>query len=240
MAELFTKSNMEHDPELKKYLKRLAVYNRMDQIIIRGCITGMFTAIGVLLGTAVIIFIGTQLLSGLKEIPIIDAILEQTKLDVVIENEVRRLRQQNETETPNETEEPTETVKYLNYQDTELGITFEYPDYLDNLYKDAAGQKIQLTGDKGTLLSLDIFTEEFTLTGDASQRFIPRSDMDRIVVNVYEGGAVYNGESLTNAVYSATITKDTKTINFVAIAAADAPKLGREVFSLILESLVLN
>lgn len=227
---------VQTDPELRKYLKRLTLFNRMDQVILRGCITGMFTAIGVLLGTAVIFFIGTQLLSGLKEIPIIDSILEQTRLDVLIENEVRRLRGDTEAgETP-VTETPAE-VKYLAYQDTELGIGFEYPDYLTSLYKDEANTKLQLTGDSGILISLDVFTDEFTLTGDSSQRFIPRSDMDRIVVNVYEGGAVYNGGTVTNAVYSASITKGEATINFVAIAAADAPKLGREVFTAILESL---
>jgi hypothetical protein len=232
---------VQTDPELRKYLKRLTLFNRTDQVILRGCITGMFTAIGVLLGTAIIFFIGTQLLSGLKEIPIIDSILEQTRLDVLIENEVRRLR--GDTEPGEDTTPDTEAtveVKYLTYQDTDLGISFEYPDYLTSLYKDEVNSKLQLTGDSGILISLDVFTDEFTLTGDSSQRFIPRSDMERIVVNMYEGGAVYNGGTVTNAVYSATITKDEQTINFVAIAAADAPKLGREVFTLILESLVLE
>lgn len=233
---------VQNDPELKRYLRNLGFYNRLDQVIFRGCVTGMFTAIGVLLGTGVIFFIGTRLLSNLQEIPLINTILEQTRLDVVIENEVRRLSAEQtageEDGAPTTAEdEQVEQVKFVQYIGTEFGIVFAYPDYFTADEISETQTAANFTDDFGPLATLDISTEEPLIIGSSYQRFVSTVDFGRIVVSIYEEGATYSGEVLSNALFAANIELPSgDMIYLVGIANSETPKLARELFLQIVES----
>jgi hypothetical protein len=245
---------MEHpydDAEVKKHLKMIAKSNKWKQIILRGCILGLFNGVGTIAGFILIGFLFINIIGSLKQLPLIDSILQQTKLDVLIESQVNRLTQEQGNSSSSSTSDqsaqtnttPTETT--LTYSDTTLGINFSYPSSFTSV-KEIAGENelgkiIQLNSGDGALHNLDIYVDQdIQISGASMQRFIPKNDMDRIVLHTYENGAVINSTNYDNAVFYAEVPHDNHTFEFIGLATPETPKLAREVFTQILESLSFN
>ncbi|MCA9379345.1 hypothetical protein KC640_02865 [Candidatus Dojkabacteria bacterium] len=234
------------DNELRKLLKRMVMMNRLDQIALRGCLIGIFTAIGTTIGFALFIIIASQFVTQFKEIPLLDSILEQTKLDVLIENQLNKLEQETanpptDTSVPDSTDPGStgDTSKNLTYQNDSLGISFEYPSTFNSVLEKQTEDEytvIQLNGE-GALYNLDIYIDkQVVVTGTATQRFVQRDDIDRIVVNIYESGVTIEGQEFTNPAYYSTVEANGHTYRFVGLADENTPKLAREVFVSILQT----
>lgn len=230
---------MEHDPELKRYMKLIAVSNRWDQVILRGCLIGVFTAVGTTIGFALLLFIAGQFISSFKQVPLLDTILEQTKLDLLIENQLNRL---NENPTTGESETPPPPpASPLVYTNKDLNFSFSYPAYLSSSSEnvDEAGNKyIQFTGEGDGIQALDLYTNlEVSVKGLSTQRFANIPELGRVVVYIYEQGGSVNNEEYNAPIYFAQVNKNGTKVVFVAYGEKDLPKLGREIFTDILETL---
>jgi hypothetical protein len=236
-----------HDPELKKYMKMIAWSNRWDQVILRGCLIGVFTAVGTTIGFALLIIIAGQFVTTFKQIPLLDAFLAQTKLDVLIENQLQKISQTDQGQNPppsNNNENQTPTVVDLKYNNAVYKLAFTYPSTFTSNSETAGasdgGRVVQLAG-TGSLRSLDVYINEPVQVGGVStQRIIPRNDINRIVVNIYDSGAIVNNKKIDTAVYYSEVKVGDNTFSFVGIADSQTPKLAREIFVNILTSSTFN
>lgn len=230
---------MEHDPELKKYMKAIALSNRWDRVILRSLLIGTFVALGTTVGFALLLLFVSQFVGSFRQIPLLDTILEQTKLDLLIENQLKKLN-----ETPSEEQDPdTETPqpKPLTYNSNTPAFSFTYPAHLGSTSSKttpAGAAYTQFTGNGDGIQALDLFVDTtVTIKGINTQRFINIPELGRTLIYIYEQGAVVNGEELKVPVYYTTIKVSGANIAMVGYGAADLPKLGREVFTNILESI---
>lgn len=223
--------------------------NRLDQVALRGCVIGIFTAIGTTIGFALFIIIAAQFVTQFKGIPLLDAILEQTKIDVLIENQLNKLEQEtaNKPTTPDtsvpDPDNPDNSTdnkpKNLTYKNETLGISFEYPNTFTSVSEkqtEDGFKVIQLNGE-GALYNLDIYIDKkVTIEGSATQRFVQREDINRIVVDIYETGVTIDGQKFTNPAYHSEVNINGHTYRFVGLADENTPKLAREVFVSILQT----
>ncbi len=232
---------METDnKEILKYLKRIAKANRADQVIMRGVLNGIFTALGATVGLALIGVIFLNWVGGLKQIPFIDDILRQTKLDVIIENQLNELTN-TETSTTSSAASSTPTAANSTYQNGKYSFSFNYPSTLTSV-EELTGSannelEVQLTGDTGALPSLQVFVDStIEIYGSTSQVFVPKEGMERVVVDIYENGATIKGVYFSNNVFVAEISYNEHTYTFVGVSNSSEPKAAREVFVNIIDS----
>lgn len=112
---------MEQQTEIAKLTKAINRQNEQhawDQVIIRGCVLGIFQAVGATLGFAIFIIIASAIIRTAGEVPVLSDILRETKLDQLIENQLKILERQEDqnnvsptpTVTPSTTIKPTTTV----------------------------------------------------------------------------------------------------------------------------------
>lgn len=226
------------DPDTKKYLKQIALASRWDQVVIRGCITGMFSAIGILLGTAIVVFIGTRLLGGLREIPLVSTILEQTKLDVLIEQQVNKLSAEGGATTP-PASTPSSEPTFATYESDTLGVRVKYPSYLtattDNT---SAVGTLTLISNAGALASLEITNKQTEVFGYSVQRFISHKQIGAVTIEVFEQSATVNTDrKINNPAFFTKVSNNGKTLYILGIADPGNAKLGRETYTNIIESL---
>jgi hypothetical protein len=76
------------DPEktqITKLLEEIAKANRLPSIVLRGLLNGLFTAIGATIAFALVIFLFTQLYSGVRGIPFLKDIMDATGLSTVVD-----------------------------------------------------------------------------------------------------------------------------------------------------------
>ncbi len=229
-----------HDPELKKYMKMIAKSNRWDQVIFRGCLMGVFTAVGTTIGFALLLIIAGQFVTTFKQLPLIDTFLAQTKLDVLIENQLQKINQTDQGEAPTTPTDNSSTpvVTELKYTNAVYKLAFTYPSTFNSVAEkagsDEGGKIVQLNG-TGSLRSLEVYINQTVQVGGvSSQRFIPRQDMDRIVMDIYDDGAIINNKKNDSAVYYAEVKVGNDTFRFVGIADQQTPKLAREIFAQLL------
>lgn len=234
----------QDNKELIKYLKIIAEQNKTKRLIFRGCVTGMFSSLGTLAGLAIIVFVGINLLGSLRQLEIIDSILEYTKLDVLIENQVSKLTSSGDQATgsaeQDNTQRPTDTIpELLTYNDTAVGLEFKYPATFTNISTQSgstADESLVVFGSStGALHALEVFVnQQPTVVGNSSQRFV-QGNAGRIRLDVFEQGALINGEQYSFAVYTASIS-GSNLVTFVGYADSELPKTAREVFSSIISS----
>jgi len=224
------------DPELKRYMRRIADSNRMHNVIVRGLFTGIFTAIGTTIGFALLIFLAAALVSNVKNVPILDSFLQQTKLDVLIEDQLSKI-QKGSTGT-------TDTVVQEIYQDSTYGLIFTYPSTFTTVQQvsaDSKGKIIQLIGN-GPLHSLEIYVNKpAVMVGDSTQVQIKPENLEvTLDVNIYEQGAKVNDIEYQNAVFQTKFINGGNEYVLIGIAENNKPKLGREVYLGIVESLAFS
>lgn len=229
----------KQDAEFRKYLKMIAYANKWHQVILRGCLTGIFAALGTTIGFAILLVALSQFVTTFKQVPLLDTILEQTKLDVLIEQQLNKINQP-EQPTEEKPEEETPEITSLKYTDNQFKLSFNYPSTfssINTLPIDEDSKTIQLEGGNGVLQSLDIYiNQDIKVQGQGTQRYIPKAGMDRIIVNVYEDGATVGAQTYQTPVYASHISVDGNTFDFIGIGDAASPKLAREVFLQIIES----
>lgn len=228
------------DAELRKYLKFIAYSNKWHQVILRGCLTGVFAALGTTIGFAILLLALGQFVSTFKQVPLLDTILEQTKLDVLIENQLNKINEPDKEEEEPTEENPIPTVTSLKYTDNQFRLSFNYPSTFSSLNTvpvSETAKTVTLEGGNGLLQSLDIYiNQDIKVQGQGTQRYIPKAGMDRIIVNVYEDGATVGDQTYQTPVYFSKIKVDTNTFDIVGIGDSAAPKQAREVFLQIIES----
>lgn len=91
--------------ELNKNLKFLTNANRKRNVIMRGLINGVFTAIGASLGFALFLTGFANFLQTAENFPVLDRIIEKTHLDTIIQRYLEDI----EKPTPVPTVAPTAT-----------------------------------------------------------------------------------------------------------------------------------
>lgn len=98
-----------------KILKELTVaihkqnaYNKTYNVILRGFVSGIFTALGATIGFALFMFLAGWVISVTGDIPLISTILRETKLDILIEKQLKLLEDVKDSpQTPSPSPTPT-------------------------------------------------------------------------------------------------------------------------------------
>lgn len=91
---------------LNSLLSKHVKYFRTSNVIVRGMLYGLFTAIGATLGFTLFLVGLATFLKGASAVPLLDRILEETKLDQIIE---QQLNNSNPTPIPTATASPSPT-----------------------------------------------------------------------------------------------------------------------------------
>lgn len=234
------------DAEIKKYMKMIAISNRWDQVILRGCLTGTFVAVGTTIGFALLLLILGQFVSTFKQVPLLDTILEQTRLDVLIEKQLNQISEEEQGESVNPTPSPTPappspSESILEFKDESHGIAFSYPSNLSTSQtSDDLDQIASLSGE-GALSALDVYQIKLDRpAGNSSQRFITLASGTRVIMYVFENGATIDTESFSLPVYFVDFVNQNQSFSFVGFGDPDSPKEGREVFKSIVETVKFN
>lgn len=244
--------NLIADQEFKKYIKRLVNINRKRNVAVRGLINGVFTAIGATLGFAIVLVISAQVLSSLRQVSIFDQFLSETKLDVLIESQLKQIQQQElqqEENTNDTTNTPTDNSNsnqsyYLSYDNKALDLTFNYPasltDFSEYDLESTSGEDSSILSFEGfgILKSITVYInpDSIDLVGN-SLSFDTESTLEnKSKVLVYEKGAVVNGDDIKDPVLYFKFTKGTNDFYMIAKADSSTPKIAREIFITVAES----
>ncbi len=239
----------QNNNELTRYVKALTRSMRWDQLIIRGCLTGTFIALGTTIGFALLIFASAQFITTFKQVPLLDVVLRETKLDVLIENQLNRINsstsEANESESESEPEtlpEAEKTESYLEYSNPTWAISFTYPATLTTVIDTTQGSNIQIIGTEGALLSLELGSNLHQVVGERTQFFVSRQGVDRLTVHIYEQGGQIDGNVYENPIFlcELRIPSLNEPLQFIAIGDIARPKLAREQFAAIMGSLQVN
>lgn len=246
--------NQIADQEFKKYIKRLVNINRKRNVAVRGLINGVFTAIGATLGFAIVLVISAQVLSSLRQVSIFDQFLSETKLDVLIESQLKQIQQQeleqDENNSPDNTdnqpdnEDNADQSYYLSYENKALDLTFNYPasltDFSEYDLESTSGEDSSILSFEGfgILKSITVYInpDSIDLVGN-SLSFDTESTLEnKSKVLVYEKGAVVNGDDIKDPVLYFKFTKGTNDFYMIAKADSSTPKIAREIFITVAES----
>lgn len=222
---------MESDPQVKKYLKAIARANRIDQVMLRGCITGVFTALGTTVGFALLVLMATQLI---RQVPVLETFMAETGLDVLVE----QLRSQRGIVTTSTTSSAQPAT--LTYQHQQTGLKFDYPSTFTSLVEErTSGESssvVKFTG-SGLLSTLDVYVNtSVAVLGNKYNVFTARATGQRVAVDVYENGANIGGQPVANPVFVAQIKVNGSEYFFVAVGSKDTPKQARDQFVEIIET----
>jgi hypothetical protein len=77
-----TLSEKQHTHEV---LSKIAEAYTWRNIVMRGIVTGIFTAIGATVGIGLLFLFATRLYSGLKDVPLVKDFMDATGLNIVVE-----------------------------------------------------------------------------------------------------------------------------------------------------------
>lgn len=223
---------MESDPQVKKYLRAIARANRIDQVMLRGCITGVFTALGTTVGFALLILMATQVI---RQVPVLETFMAETGLDVLVE----QLRSQRGIISTSSTTSSALPAT-LTYQHQQTGLKFDYPSSFISLVEErSSGESssvVKLTG-SGLLSTLDVYiNSNVAVLGNKYNVFTARATGQRVAVDVYESGANIAGQAVSNPVFVAQIKVNGSEYFFVAVGSKDTPKQARDRFVEIIET----
>lgn len=93
--------------ELNKNLQKLTLVNRKRNVILRGLLNGVFTAIGASIGFALFLTGFSSFMQTAESIPLLDRIIERTHLDQIINNYLEEIENPKPTMTPVPSPVPT-------------------------------------------------------------------------------------------------------------------------------------
>lgn len=96
---------------LNNNLRKLNGYNKKRNVMLRGLLNGIFTAIGATLGFALFLIIFSRILHGAERIPFLDELIEKTKLNQIIESNLPAITRP--TVVPTATTRPSVTPQPL-------------------------------------------------------------------------------------------------------------------------------
>lgn len=233
MSTSIEEQTIKLEKETVKYLNKIANQYSFGKVIFRGFIIGLFTAIGATFGFALVLFFMSKLITGLKEVPLVDDILRQTKLDVLIETQLNTLPSSEDENTAD-----AERLEYRNYQfDT---IEFLYPDIF-SLIKEVPSSAFDIKGiqfQEGNILEQLIIlkNQKYDFTGSSYITIVDNPNISSSEVTVYEFGAgLTDNEDKPTFVYTFTQEEDTFTV--IGIGDIDYPKLSREIYIRVVESI---
>ena len=231
-------SGIQNDVELKKYMKRIADTNKMSNVIFRGCISGVFTALGTTIGFTLFLIVFASLLSGLKQLPFIEDILRETKIDALIEAQLNNLSNVSSTVTDNNIDDNKDnpTKSNLGFIDETLGISFEYPSYLNDINR--RNNYVNLSG-SGVLSSFEIFIDDsnFSLVGTSVAQTLVDANDNEFEMLVFEDGAKVNGIEYKSPLFYLQYNNEDHVFHILGHGQKSSPKLAREQFILIVESI---
>lgn len=116
--------------QITKLLEEIARVNRFPNIVARGLVTGLFTAIGATIAFTMVLFLFTQLYSGIRGIPIIKDIMQSTGLSAVVDYALEQVNKPQDTKTitvkkDEEVEEPINMsgeAEFNEVNDEEKGV----------------------------------------------------------------------------------------------------------------------
>lgn len=224
------------EQEQLKYMRSIARSNRTDQVVLRGCMMGIFSAIGTTVGFALLLVLLTGLLAGVKDWPVVDQILAQTKLDTLIENQINRLSGY----------DGNLTASGITYSDEINNVNVTYPTYLNNrinLQEDDQDQAYLLILEgSGALNSLEIyFNEEPSFDAEGApynEHDVNFHDQQKKYRDYYEGGTVAD-TAYTRHIFYFQGRLNGIQITLIGIAGEDTPRIGREVFAQVVGNIGL-
>lgn len=226
--------------EILKYMKRIADSNKKRNIILRGLITGVATAVGATFGFAIVLFITGTIFSNLQQIPVVDKIIKDTGIGIIIENELNRIKAEDAAGDNTDNTDIADDPVYLKYSNEEFNIKFEYPNSLSSLndfnVEVPEGSKpsynIVMEGN-GSLEKLTVFINplNFEIKGDYIDEPVEVFDYANIAFFTYSKGAILNGEEINNPLYFLQVDKNENRYFFVGISNPDKPKLAKEIMT---------
>lgn len=212
------------ESEQLRYMRQLVRANRLDQQILRGCIFGLFSALGTTLGVTIVLFVAVQLISGIRNWPVVSEFLQQTRLDYLIEKQLAAL---------------TGTTASTDYKDETNKIHFSYPQYFTrqvNTQDGIADREYDLIFEgNGALAGLEVYVNKsivFTATGSAESFGLN----DGTTYLAYYSGARVDGINYLNAVFYYEKQLNGNKLIIVGRADQSSPRVGREVFEGIVKS----
>lgn len=91
-------------------LRELNDSNRKRVVALRSFVMGIFQALGATIGFALVIILAGALTRLAGGIPIVSSILKETKLDVIIQNQLELIEKQQEQELSKPSPTPTPTI----------------------------------------------------------------------------------------------------------------------------------
>ncbi len=234
MSKIDANTQEKEIKEIKKYLKNISDSYKTRSVVGRSLLSGIFTAIGATVGFALFIFLAAQLVSGIRFIPILNDILRATKIDVLIESQLNKIAE--EDSQGESTTQQIDNSSYVTYETLDLGLAFFFPSYLsDGLTESAGNAALRFTGN-GPLSELEFYqTEEVIINGSSITQYVQNSTMGQVKMQIYESGATINETYISNPIYVSYVSKLGLTV--IGTAQDNSPKIAREIFISILESL---
>lgn len=215
------------EQEQLKYMKLIARGNRFDQQILRGCLFGVFSALGTTIGFSVILLIIFQLVSGIRNLPVVNELFTETKIVELLERQLAGI--------------DGVTVSDAVYTDANLGFSFSYPKYLSRKATNKASAQATeyayyLEG-SGPLQVLEVYVKRqpvIEYQGKITQMsYFVREELK---FKVAFSGAVIDNFSYDRPVFIYETSINGTDLVFVGVANTSSPRISVEGFKRIISS----
>lgn len=218
------------EADLKKYLKRISDANKPQRIMVNGCINGIFISLGTTLGFTIVIVLAAALVSRIKTLPIIDEILKQTKLDTLINAQLKTI------------ENNSDSV-FLEYSNDIYNISFLHPQNISRFSEKRIDNNqnsflIQFNG-TGSLSILKLFVdyENINAFGTSENTSVQKNSGDNALLEVYINWLTLENESFSVPVFKYEYKKDNRTYTFFGISQnKESQQKAQSVFTEIVKS----
>jgi hypothetical protein len=230
------------DRELKRYLKKIAESNRWHNVILRATINGFFIAFWTTIGLSMVVVAGTYIFVGIKDLPLIDKLLSTTKIDALIEAQLHEINNKTSTNGDGVVTEAT----MMDFSSNYYGLKFQYPSNLTSVLEyslgNNSGKAEYLTlfeGTNGVLKNIALYvnTDELIINGESNEQKTKMKNDEEVIFNVFEEGATINSINEEVPTFHLHFEKDGNKYDLIAKGDTSLPKLSREGFIKIIETL---
>lgn len=230
--------NSKSEKNLEEAVIRISNHYNLANVIKRAFLQGIFTASGLFVGAILVFIIASQVLSGIKEIPLLDDFLRQSNLDVVIEsqlNEISGERQNGEEQLVYEQNQRALTYSTINLESPAINLV--YPNIFRNIETNPTQEGVNFILSEGDRIIEQILIYEKDFLEIAGNFYTEEVTSNEQIyqLKIYTGSLTVNNEIWKFGAIITDFEKDNVSYIIVAEAKENNLATSREIISFVIK-----
>ncbi|MDQ6985689.1 MAG: hypothetical protein Q9M91_04620 [Candidatus Dojkabacteria bacterium] len=232
---------MSENKELEKAILKISEHYDLKHIVRRAFINGIFTASGLFIGAILVFVVATQVLNGVKEVPLLDTFLRETRLDIVIESQINEISGKNGQSAVIDS---SESYSNLTYTNSTYNFSFDYPVIFSSTFEGSIAEEdnsylISLRNGKIYVDSIDIYiNHSIEFSGSSYTEVVNNNLIGDIEMYIFEEEITIDSVSYPNPTIIASFEKGGDEYVVIVKAKESNSAIARELLTSILQSVL--